>query len=70
VPRDDRRAIQLDDDEHGRLHAVWSRSGKHLIVTATTDTWDQIMPVELQPDQVNGLIAFLADTVALQSSEG
>jgi hypothetical protein len=34
MPKDEHLAIELDDDEDGRLHAVWSRSGKHLIVTA------------------------------------
>ena len=66
MPKDERRGIQLDDDEDKRLHAVWSRSGKHLIVTATTTRWDKFAQVELRPDQVESLIAFLSETVALQ----
>jgi hypothetical protein len=48
------------------LHAVWSRSGKRLIVTATTPRWDGGGQVALQPDQVDRLIRFLSETVALQ----
>jgi hypothetical protein len=66
MPKDARRALHLDDDENGRVHAVWSRSGKHLIVTATTHRWEELMQVELRPDQVRGLIDFLAETVELQ----
>ncbi len=47
----DRDAIQFDDDEKHRLHLVWSRSGKHLIVTASTDQWEDLRQVELIPDQ-------------------
>ena len=67
--KDPRRAIQLDDDDNGRLHAVWSRSGKHLIMTATTPRWDKRMQVELRPDQVRELVAFLSESVELQPSE-
>jgi hypothetical protein len=67
MPRDERRAIQFDDDENRRLHAVWSRSGKRLIVTVTTQRWEWPMTVELRPDDVERLIAFLSETVALQA---
>jgi hypothetical protein len=66
MPKDERSAIQFDDDENKRLHAVWSRSGKRLIVTATTTRWDKSAQVELQPDQVEKLIAFLSETIALE----
>jgi hypothetical protein len=66
----ERRAIQLDDDENGRLHAAWSRSGKHLIVTAASQTtWDRFMQVELRPDQVADLVRFLSETVDLQPGD-
>jgi hypothetical protein len=66
MPKDERRAIEFDDDDNGRLRAVWSRSGKNLIVTGTTRRWDKFVQVELRPEQVETLIAFLAETVALQ----
>ena len=66
MSKDERRAAQFDDRENKRLHAVWSRSGKHLIVTATTTRGDQLAQVELRPDQVEQLITFLSETVALQ----
>jgi hypothetical protein len=48
----------LDDDEGARLNATWSRSGKRLIVTVNRrSTWAQ---VELRPDQVEELAAFLS----------
>jgi hypothetical protein len=68
MPKDARRAIELDDDEDGRLHAVWSRSGKRLIVTATTVRWSEVKVVELRPNQVKELIDFLSETVELQPS--
>ena len=60
----DRRPITIDDDENRRLHAVWSRSGKRLIVTVTTHTWREAHQVELRSDQVETLIEFLRATVA------
>lgn len=54
----DRPTIQFDDDEGGHLDAIWSRSGRCLIVTVRKrDAWAQ---VELRPEQVNDLAGFLA----------
>jgi hypothetical protein len=61
--------LQLDDGESRRLHATWSRSGKHLIVTATTVSWEKPMQVELRPDQVERLIEFLSQTVAREPGD-
>jgi hypothetical protein len=59
MSKPDREAIAFDDDEGGHLHAVWSRSGKRLIVTVNRrDGWAQ---VELRPEQVDRLARFLAD---------
>lgn len=69
MPKDDRPVIELDDDENRRLHATWSRSGKRLIVTATTSNWAKPMQVELRPDQVERLIEFLSDTVAREPGD-
>jgi hypothetical protein len=68
MAKDARCAFQLDDDEDGRPHAVWSRSGKHLIVTATTHRWSELIRVELRPDQVREPIHFLVETVELLPS--
>jgi hypothetical protein len=59
-----RRPITIDDDENRRLHAIWSRSGKRLIVTATTPSWSEYRQVELRPEQVEELIQFLTETLA------
>jgi hypothetical protein len=69
MPKDSRQAIELDDDDDRRLYAVWSRSGKRLIVTATTRRWAEPMYVELRPARVRELIDFLSQTVELQPSD-
>lgn len=58
-----RVAIEFDDGEDSRLHAVWSRCGKHLIITATARRWSEPRQVELRPDQVKQLIEFLSESV-------
>jgi hypothetical protein len=52
------QAIQLDDDEDGQLHAIWSRSGKGLIVTVTRR--GDCAQIELQRAQVVELARYLA----------
>jgi hypothetical protein len=59
---EERRPISIDDDESHRLHAVWSRSGKRLIVTVTTT--QAHAQVELRPAQVEALVEYLSRTVA------
>ncbi|HEY6585487.1 MAG TPA: hypothetical protein VIZ29_11635 [Gaiellaceae bacterium] len=60
---DDQPAIQLDDEEKNRLHAVWSRSRRHLIVSvAPRARWASASQVELNRDQVAMLRDFLAET--------
>jgi hypothetical protein len=55
----DRETIRFEDDEGGRFDAVWSRSGKRLIVTVKRrGEWAQ---VELRPEQVDDLARFLSD---------
>jgi hypothetical protein len=59
-----RRAIQFDDSERNRLNATWSRSGKRLIVSVLPrGSWDRAAQVELEPEQVEGLLRFLDETV-------
>jgi len=60
----ERRPITLDDDENRRFHAIWSRSGKRLIVSVSTTMWSESRQVELRPEQVEALVAFLTETVA------
>lgn len=48
----------FDDDEGARLHATWSRSGKRLIVTVSRR--GNYVGVELRPEQVEELAAFLS----------
>jgi hypothetical protein len=63
VPRmSDQPTLQLDDAEGNRIHAVWSKSGKHLIVSvAANGDWTSASQVELTPEQVARLRDFLAD---------
>jgi hypothetical protein len=64
MEREDRPVITLDDGERNRLHAVWSRSGKRLIVSVVPrGKWDESAQVELDPEQVQELRAFLSDTL-------
>jgi len=56
---EDREAIQFEDGEGGRFHAVWSRSGKRLIVTVTKR--GERAQVELRPEQVKDFARFLSD---------
>jgi len=70
MPKDDRESIRLEDDEQNLLHAIWSRSGKRLIVTvAPRGSWDRAAQVELAADQVENLRCFLGEMVVLPPSE-
>lgn len=51
--------IALEDDESGRFHATWSRSGKRLIVTVSSR--GARAQVELRPEQVEALGSFLSE---------
>jgi hypothetical protein len=65
MPQEERPMIQLDDGESNRLHAIWSRSGKRLILSvAPQGTWDQAGQVELDAEQAEQLRAFLAETLS------
>jgi hypothetical protein len=55
----ERAAVEFQDDEGGSLNAVWSRSGRRLIVTVNRrGEWAQ---VELRREQVDEFAAFLAE---------
>jgi hypothetical protein len=63
VSEQKRRVIEFDDSGGHRLHAVWSRSGKRLMVSvADGPGWDSAGQVELEPEQVEALRQFLAET--------
>ena len=55
---DERPTIRLADDEGGELDAIWSRSGKRLIVTVQRR--GAYAQVELRPEQVAALARYLA----------
>lgn len=54
-----RPTIQLEDEETGKLHATWSRSGKRL--TLTVERRGRYAQVELRPDQVAELARYLKE---------
>jgi Tol biopolymer transport system component len=59
---DGQAALQLDDAEGNRAHAVWSRSGKHLIMSvAAGGNWGSASQVKLTQEQVAKLQDFLAE---------
>jgi hypothetical protein len=60
-----RGVAQFEDAENKVLHLCWSRSGRHLIVTAASSGWEGPRQVELSGDQVSDLIEFLTETAAL-----
>jgi len=65
VSNEERPAIELDDGANNRFHAVWSRSGKRLIVSvAPRAQWHEARQVELDAEQAEQLKAFLAETLA------
>jgi hypothetical protein len=55
----EREAVEFYDDEGGSLNAVWSRSGRRLIVTVNRR--GESAQVELRREQVDKLAAFLAE---------
>ena len=62
--RDERPVVELDDNERNRLHAVWSRSSKRLLVSVLPrGRWDDSNQVELDPDQARQLRTFLDETL-------
>lgn len=56
-----RRSITIEGDEGRALHAVWSRSGKRLIVTVTAS--QAHAQVELREEHVKAIADFLSTTV-------
>jgi hypothetical protein len=68
MSKEQRPAIELNDEARNRLQAAWSRSGKRLLVTVyRRGRWDEAAQIELDGEQVGELQAFLAETRASQS---
>jgi hypothetical protein len=57
VPDDARQVINLTDEDGGKLNAIWSRSGKRLILTV--DRRSEHAQIELTAAQVDELAHFL-----------
>ena len=51
-------SVKFEGDDNKFIHAVWSRSGKRVIISV--GTWDPAGQVELAPDQAEDLARFLA----------
>jgi hypothetical protein len=62
MPTDERESIWVDGDEGDRLQAVWSRSGKRLILTI----WKrgELTQIELRRAELAKLQRFFAETNA------
>jgi len=70
MPKRHRQPSLVVDDASGRrLYAVWSRSGKRLVVTATTTRSLPYVHVGLDQDQVRTLIGLLAPTDEVDDAE-
>ncbi len=62
MTRVERSSIQFDDDERNRLHAVWSRSGRHLLLGVTDERYEGGRQIALRTEQVEALGRFLIET--------
>ena len=58
MPSVDRPTLTLDDDNQHRLHATWSRSSR-LLLSVTDNRFAEARQIQLRPDQVAELIAYL-----------
>jgi hypothetical protein len=65
MPPVERSSLKLKDDDGNRLNAIWSRSGKRLILTVTAGISGEARQIELRAGQVEVLARFLvAETEA------
>jgi hypothetical protein len=58
MPSVDRPTLTLDDENRHRLHATWSRSSR-LVLSVTDNRFAEVRQIQLRPDQVAELIAYL-----------
>ena len=62
MAKDNRPVFALDDADDNQIHAMWSRSGRRLMISVNSPRWDRLGQVELTHDQVDQLAAFLAQS--------
>jgi hypothetical protein len=64
MAKHERTGIRLEDGEGNLFDAVWSRSGKHLVVSvAPGGSWDRAGQIELTPEQLATVRQFIDDTI-------
>jgi hypothetical protein len=63
-------ALTLDDDEGGRLHLAWSRSGRTLGVSVSDRNFAEFRQVGLRADQIERLIGFLSRSLEERQTRG
>jgi hypothetical protein len=70
MAKHDRGSCRLEDGEGNLFDAVWSRSGKHLIVSVVRrGAWDSAGQVELAPEQLVELRRFIDSSIGLIERE-
>jgi hypothetical protein len=70
MAKQERSGVRLEDAEGNLFEAVWSRSGKRLIVSVTPrGSWDGAGQVELTPEQLTAVRQFIDATIDIAPSE-
>jgi hypothetical protein len=59
----DHTVMTLDDEEGGRLHLAWSRSGRTLGVSISDKNFANFRQVSLLSEQIDELIGFLTNSL-------
>lgn len=63
MSKDERPVIEFEDGEGNHLHATWSRSWKHLILSVRrSGRWGETSQIELDAEQLEQLGAFIEET--------
>lgn len=71
VSKNQRPSLAVEDSGHSRLEVGLSRSGKRLIVTMSGPLWNDVPhQIELRPDQLQELIAFLTEAATSDEMGG
>jgi hypothetical protein len=63
-------SFTLDDDEGGRLHLAWSRSGRTLGLAVSDQNFREFRQVGLRADQIERLIDFLTNSLEERHPRG
>jgi hypothetical protein len=70
MPKHERSGVRLEDAEGNLFDAVWSRSGKRLVVSVVPrGSWDGAGQVELTPEQLTAVRQFIDATIDIAPSE-